>query len=50
LRQATGTGRPCGSEAFVESIEKRLGRMIGARRRGRKPNPAQEDQNQLELF
>ncbi|MCE5229843.1 transposase [bacterium] len=50
LRQATNTGRPCGDEAFTESIEARLGRSVGARRRGRKPTRREDEENQLELF
>ncbi|MCE5230162.1 hypothetical protein LLG95_11260 [bacterium] len=50
LRLATNTGRPCGNEAFVKSIEERLGRTNGARPRDRKPKSCDEDQNQLELF
>ncbi|MCE5229844.1 hypothetical protein LLG95_09640 [bacterium] len=50
LRQATNTGRPCGNQAFIESIEAQLGHTAGARRRGRKPKHVEEDQNQRELF
>ncbi|MCE5230593.1 hypothetical protein LLG95_13510 [bacterium] len=41
---------PSAGEAVVEAIQVRLGRMSGVRRRGRKLKPAEEDQNELELF
>ncbi len=35
LRRATATGRPLGGEAFVERLEKELGRKLNPRRTGR---------------
>jgi putative transposase len=37
LRQAETTGRPAGSEAFQKKLERRLGRPVLPRKRGRKP-------------
>jgi putative transposase len=37
LREATSTGRPCGSEAFVAALERELDRPLTPARRGRKP-------------
>jgi putative transposase len=37
LRRAEVTGRPVGSAAFLEGLEARLGRVVKAQRRGRKP-------------
>src|SRR5262245_46376097 len=37
IREATSTGRPCGSEDFVNQLEGKLGRSLKPRRRGRKP-------------
>jgi REP-associated tyrosine transposase len=37
LRRCTGTGRPCGSDAFVERLETELGRPLAPRKPGRKP-------------
>jgi putative transposase len=37
IRRSTHTGRPLGSEAFLEALEERTGRSLGERRRGPKP-------------
>ncbi len=36
LRHATRTGRPCGSEAFVRTLEDRLARLLAPQKRGPK--------------
>jgi putative transposase len=38
LRQHESTGRPLGSGAFVDDLERVLGRVLRPRARGRKPN------------
>lgn len=37
LREATSAGLPCGSKAFVESVETTLSRAVRRQRRGRPP-------------
>ena len=37
IRRRTSTGRPCGSQAFVEHLESALGRLLAPRKPGRKP-------------
>jgi len=37
IRRHTGTGRPLGSQSFLEDLEGRLGRALIPRRPGRKP-------------
>jgi len=37
VRAQTRTGRPCGSDTFVQQLESVLGRPLAARRRGPKP-------------
>ena len=37
LRRDTNTGRPCGSEAFLKSLERRLKRVLIPKKAGRKP-------------
>ena len=37
LRARTGTGRPCGSEDFVATLQERLGRVLLPGKRGPKP-------------
>ena len=37
LRLCTRTGRPCGTESFVDELEERLGRRLHALPRGRPP-------------
>jgi putative transposase len=39
IREATATGRPCGSEEFVKGIEAYSGRCLRPQKRGRKPRP-----------
>lgn len=39
LRRSTLTGRPCGSETFIEELEARLSRSLTSPLRGRKPKP-----------
>jgi putative transposase len=39
LRRHARTGRPLGSERFIEGLEARLGRPLKAAKRGRKPKP-----------
>ena len=36
IRKATTTGRACGSEGFIASLERRLGLPLRAQKRGRK--------------
>jgi putative transposase len=36
IRQATATGRPCGSEEFLVEIEKQIGKTVRPKKRGRK--------------
>jgi putative transposase len=38
IRRQTHTGRPCGSQSFIERIETLLGRSVRPKRRGRKKN------------
>ena len=45
LREATRTGRPCGSEAFVRELEKALARPLAPQKRGRKPKIIQEEKS-----
>ena len=40
LRRAETVGRPLGSDAFVERLERESGRAFKPARRGRKPKPA----------
>ncbi len=40
LRRHTHTGRPCGSEAFLEALEQLLARPVQPQKRGRKPGKA----------
>ncbi len=44
LRLHTRTGRPLGSKEFVAELEETLGRPLSPQRRGRKPRPADEEQ------
>ena len=37
LRKNTNTGRPCGTNAFIKRLEKRLGRLLTPQKAGRKP-------------
>jgi putative transposase len=39
IREATATGRACGSEEFVQCIEEYTGRCMRPQKRGRKPRP-----------
>jgi putative transposase len=43
LRAGESTGRPLGSAAFVERLERELGRPLVRRKPGRKPRPADGD-------
>jgi putative transposase len=43
LRKAEGIGRPLGSADFIAMLERRLGRTLAPRKRGRKP--AKESRN-----
>ena len=40
LRKAEGTGRPIGAGAWLDELERRTGRELKAKRRGRKPREA----------
>jgi putative transposase len=40
LRRGERTGRPLGSAAFVEDLERRLGRPLAPQKPGRKPKAA----------
>ncbi|HZZ36123.1 MAG TPA: hypothetical protein VFE03_10385, partial [Caulobacteraceae bacterium] len=40
IRAAETTGRPLGGEGFVAGLERRLGRPLAPRPRGRKPKAA----------
>ena len=42
LREATHSGRPCGSEAFVEELEGRLGRRLKPQQGGRPPSSTRD--------
>jgi putative transposase len=37
IRQATRIGRPCGSADFIAQVEKKLGRSLTPKKRGRRP-------------
>jgi putative transposase len=37
IRQATRIGRPCGSAEFISHLEKKLGRSLTPKKRGRRP-------------
>ena len=47
LRSSETTGRPLGPTAFVEDLERRLGRRLARRGRGRKPQTEPEKQASL---
>jgi len=49
LASATLTGRPLGSEAFVEELEQRLGCRLRPKPVGRPPKAAREERAQLQL-
>jgi len=49
LAEATATGRPLGSEAFVEELEQRLGCRLRPKPAGRPRNAAREEAAQLRL-
>ena len=40
IRQRTGTGRPCGSPAFIEMLEARVGKALMPKKPGPKPRRA----------
>jgi len=48
VRGHASTGRPLGSDAFVESLERRLARSLKPNKPG--PKPQQRDRNTLDLF
>jgi len=39
IREATATGRACGSEDFIRQLESQAGRPLRRQKRGRKPRP-----------
>ena len=43
IRQHTRTGRPLGSDAFIEELEKQLGRSLRKRKPGPKPTRTKEN-------
>ncbi|MCX7013296.1 MAG: hypothetical protein NTW86_12210 [Candidatus Sumerlaeota bacterium] len=43
IRQATRTGRPCGSAEFVRRLEGRLARALAPQKRCPKPRDPEED-------
>jgi len=47
IRSAERTGRPLGAREFVQDLERRLGRPIARRGRGRKPAAPTADQPRL---
>ena len=50
IREATATGRACGSDDFIRSMETHLGCLLRPQKRGRKPRPTDvEEANQLVL-
>jgi putative transposase len=44
IRQATRTGRPCGSQTFVRMLEDRLDRLLAPQKRGPKPKTSQGEE------
>ena len=50
IREATYTGRPLGSQAFVAALGEKLGRELGARPGGRAKKDLDQDANQLALW
>jgi putative transposase len=50
IREATATGRACGSEEFVRGVEEYSGRCLRPQKRGRKPRPiTSEEENDVML-
>ena len=43
IRQYTRTGRPLGSDLFIEKLEKKLGRSLRKRKPGPKPTHSKEN-------
>ena len=50
LRRCTKTGRPCGGDGFVDSLEERLGRVLRPRPAGRKKKISGRVSGQRDLF
>jgi putative transposase len=50
IRLATQTGRPCGDEGFVTTLERQLGRSLSPQKRGPKPKTTEEGEDQSCLF
>jgi hypothetical protein len=50
VREATATGRACGSEEFVREIEVYSGRCMRPQKRGRKPRPPDVDETREALL
>ena len=50
IREATYTGRPLGSKAFMAGVESRLGRKLGVRRECRAKQEFDDGGNQLGLW
>jgi putative transposase len=48
LRGHSSTGRPLGSDAFVESVERQLARSLKRKKPG--PKPQERDRHTLDLF
>jgi putative transposase len=47
IRERTLTGRPCGADNFVKSMEAAIGRPLAPSKRGRKPLVAQDEPSPL---
>jgi hypothetical protein len=45
----TRTGRPLGEEAFVEELEGRLNRRLRPQKRGPRPRPGADDEEEVSL-
>jgi putative transposase len=43
IREATQTGRPLGGDTFLDSAERRTGRLLRPAKRGPKPKPSYQD-------
>ena len=42
LRKCTSTGRPCGTETFIERLKTLTGRDFSPKKRGPKPKPIKQ--------
>ncbi len=50
ILNAAGIGRPVGAKAWVEDLEKRLGRTLSPKTRGRKPRAVEGRAPEGDLF